>query len=117
MDSKLHILQHSLGLDQYGDGNQYRNRFVTGPGSKDYDDCCALVDAGLMHNKGAGILTEGDICFVVTPAGVYYVALNSPLRPPAPKLTRSQKRYREWLDSDCGLSFAEWIGVGIRRYG
>ena len=38
MDSKLHILQHSLGLDKYGDGNQYRNHFVTGPGSTDFDD-------------------------------------------------------------------------------
>ena len=26
------------------------------------------------------------------------------------KLTRSQQRYRDFLDSDCDLSFAEWMG-------
>jgi len=27
------------------------------------------------------------------------------------KMTRSQQRYRDYLDADCGLTFAEWIGV------
>ena len=26
-------------------------------------------------------------------------------------LTRSQKRYREYLRSDSGLSFSEWLGI------
>lgn len=28
------------------------------------------------------------------------------------RMTRSQRRYREYLDSDCGLSFREWLGIG-----
>lgn len=112
MDSRLHILQHSLGLDQYGNGNQYRNRFVTGEGSKDFADCRALVADGLMTEMAGNALSGGDSVFRVTPKGIDFVALNSPKRPPEPKLTRSQKRYREFLKDDCGLSFREWLGVG-----
>ena len=108
MDKKLlHILQHSLGLDQYGNGRQYRNHFVTGPGSKDFDDCRALVSEGMMmEGRAPTELTGGMQLFIVTPKGVDFVALNSP---EPPKLTRSQKRYREFLESDCGYSFGEWL--------
>lgn len=27
------------------------------------------------------------------------------------KMTRAQARYREYLDSECAISFAEWLGV------
>jgi hypothetical protein len=40
------------------------------------------------------------------PAGIDVVAFESPL---PPKLTRSQKRYRDFLSSDCGYSFREWL--------
>lgn len=46
MDSKLRILQHSLGLDQYGAGRQYRNHFVTGEGSDGFPLCRELVAEG-----------------------------------------------------------------------
>jgi len=106
---RLHILQHSLGLNQYGEGNQYRNRYVCGPGNYSYDHCLLLVEQGLMVRKWSGNeLTGGDDLFMVTAKGIDYVALNSP---PAPKLTRSQQRYRDWLRSDCGYSFREWLGV------
>ena len=106
MNKKLHILQHSLGLDQYGDGKPYRAHFVAGPGSDDYDTCRQLVDDGLMIEYPPSQLTGGDSLFRVTPKGIDFVALNSPA---PPKLTRSQKRYREWLKSDCGYSFGEWL--------
>lgn len=106
MDKKLHILQHSLGLDQYGQGRQYRDHFVTGPGSKDYDNCRELVDEGLMKEYPPSQLTGGDSLFRVTPKGIDFVAINSPA---PPKLTRSQKRYRKWLKSDCGRCFGEWL--------
>jgi hypothetical protein len=106
MDHKLHILQHSLGLDQYGEGRQYRNHFCTGLGSKDWDSCMALVYDGLMKEHHPSELTGGDTLFTVTPKGIDFVALNSPQ---PPKLTRSQKRYRLWLKSDSGLSFGEWL--------
>ena len=112
MDSKLHILQHSLGLDQYGAGSQYRNHFVTGEGSTDFDDCRALVADKLMTESAGNALSGGDSVFRVTQKGVDFVALNSPKRPPEPKLTRSQKRYREFLKDASGLSLREWLDVG-----
>ena len=32
-------------------------------------------------------------------------------KPPIKKLTASQKRYREFLHDDRGLSFREWLGI------
>lgn len=113
----LHILQHALGVDRYGQGDPYRNHFVTGQGSDDFAGCMVLVDAGLMTRTAGNAITGDDDLFRVTPEGVDYVARNS--LAPATKLTRSQRRYREWLNADPGYSFAEWIGVPRtgRRYG
>lgn len=103
----LHILQHSLGVDKYGQGEQYRNHFVTGSGSVDYPDCQALVSAGLMTRQKGGSLTGGNDVFFVTDAGKQYVAEASPA---PPKLTPGQRRYREWLNvSDAtGETFIEF---------
>lgn len=119
LTAQLHILQHALGVDQYGRGKQYRNHFVTGEGSDDFGACMALVDAGLMTRTPGNAITGGDDLFRVTPKGVDYVALHSPAPPPAPKLSRSQKRYLNYLNVDPGCSFAEWIGVPreARRHG
>lgn len=103
---QLHILQHSLGLDQYGQGTWYRNHYVCGPGQGGYLDCCALVLAGLMQEHPPSELTGGDSCFVVTSEGKEAVRTHSP-KPP--RVTRAQKRYREWLGADCGLTFKQWL--------
>lgn len=64
---QLDILRHSLGL---GRGSRaYRNHFVTGPGSADYDHCEALVVAGLMVKRAGHPLTGGDPVYHVTDAG------------------------------------------------
>ncbi|MDR3444726.1 hypothetical protein [Dyella sp.] len=115
MSDGLHILQHSLGVNQYGQGAQYRNHFVTGEGSKDHRACMELVAQGLMTKRSGSQLSGGDDVFFVTPAGIDHVALKSPAPPPEPKLTRSQKRYRDWIRADTGLSFAEWLGVKDRH--
>lgn len=107
----LHILQHALGLDRYGQGESYRNHFVTGEGSTDFSGCLSLVDAGLMTRTPGNAITGGDDLFRVTPRGADFVALQSPAPPVPKKLTRSQQRYQEWLDADPGYSFAEWLGV------
>jgi hypothetical protein len=36
-------------------------------------------------------------------------------KPPIKKLTRSQKRYREYMDLDLGISFAEFLGIKPKR--
>ena len=102
----LHILQHSLGVDKYGQGRQYRNHFVTGPGTINWPYCQELVALGLMTRRGGNELTGGDDCFYVTDAGKLAMAEASP-KPP--KLTRGQRRYRAFLRADCGMSFLEWL--------
>lgn len=98
---QLHILQHSLGVDQYGQGNPYRNHYVGGE-----MDCRPLVALGYMAEYPASELTGGHPLFRVTPAGKRAMSAESPA---PPKLTRSQRQYREFLDADSGLSFMEWL--------
>ena len=104
--AQLHILQHSLGLDQYGQGTWYRNHYVCGTGHHGYDDCRALCELGLMTERGANDLTGGDSCFVVTDEGKAAVRRESP-KPP--RLSRGQRRYRAFLNADCGMKFGEWL--------
>lgn len=61
------ILRHALGLGR-GD-RDYRNHFVTGPGSTDYPHCEALVAAGLMLRWEGNPLSGGDPIYRVTDAG------------------------------------------------
>lgn len=104
--SQLDILQHSLGLDQHGRGESYRNRFVTGEGSKDHAHCMALVEQGLMNRRAGFALAGGDDLFMVTEAGRAAVREHSP---PPPKLTRAQQRYQQFLRYDGGVTFGEWL--------
>ena len=107
--TQLHIMQHTLGLDAYGQGTFYRNRFVTGPDCDNYTDCRALVDAGFMVEHPPRALFGGHSCFTVTDAGLVAVAEQSP-KPP--KRTRSQLRYDKWLRIDGVESFGEWLRRG-----
>ena len=61
------IMKHALGAGRGAPG--WRNHFVTGPGSDDYDDCEALVAAGLMAKRSGGPLSGGDPVYRVTDAG------------------------------------------------
>lgn len=105
---ELHILQHSLGVDQFGQGEQYRNRFVTGEGSDDHPSCNALVERGLMTVRRNIEAFGGMDIFYVSDAGKAAVAEQSPV---PPKLSRSKQRYRRYLNSDSSLSFREWLGT------
>ena len=100
---QLGILQHSLGVDQYGRGRQFRNHFVGGA-----EECRPLVALGYMTEHSASELTGGDPWFRVTESGKSAMLAESP-KPP--KLSRSQKRYRRFLDADSGLTFIEWLRV------
>ena len=62
-----HILRHALGLNR--SPREYRNRFVTGPGSKDFENCEALVAAGLMTRRDGNELTGGGYLYQVTDSG------------------------------------------------
>jgi hypothetical protein len=102
--NQLHILRHSLGLDQNGHGRTYRNYYCTGKNCDGYADIIALKDAGLM--KFSNFINEGrDEIFTVTEDG-RREALKDVVYP---KLTRSQRRMQAYRNSDSGLSFKEWL--------
>jgi len=103
---QLHILQHSLGLDQYGRGTFFRNHFVTGEGSKDHADCMALVAAGLMTMRSGNPLSGGDDVFSVSDAGKKAVVEHSPA---PPKLSKSKQRYQDFLSFDSSVTFIEYL--------
>ena len=100
----LHILQHSLGLDRYGQGNQYRNHFVAG--GEDVIHCEILVTLGYMREGVRSPITGGGRVFQVTSRGMRAVRRESPDPPP---LTRGQRRYRAYLAADCDQPFGEWL--------
>lgn len=66
---QIGILRHALGLKDDGRGSSYRNHFVTGPGSDDFEDCEAMVDRGAMTKRPASALSGGDPVYRVTEAG------------------------------------------------
>lgn len=76
-EEQREIMRHALGLNR-GD-RDYRNHFVTGPGSTDYPHCEALVAAGLMTKRAGNALSGGDDIYSVTDAG--RAALKAPNRP------------------------------------
>lgn len=102
---QLEILQHSLGVDRYGQGEMYRNCFCAGSG--DEPVCRELIALGYMQQHRTTEVFPYFNCSV-TEAGKRAVREQSP-KPP--KLTRSQKRYREYLDwTDAwGGTFREFL--------
>jgi hypothetical protein len=109
---QLEIIQHALGCNKYGMNDHpnvshrepyYRNHFCAG--DRDEDDCKALVALGYMvQHKTTDWLPYYNCS--VTSKGIRAMLEESPR---SPKLTRSQKRYRAWLDADCEMTFFEWM--------
>ncbi len=95
MGDLLHILQHSLGVDAFGRGEQYRNRFVTGEGSIDHPICMEAVERGFMTRHAGNALTGDMDLFLVTDEGRAFVAETSP-KPDRKQLARD--RYSRFLD-------------------
>jgi hypothetical protein len=114
-DPSLHILQHALGLDEYGQrkGPEYRNRYVIGPDCDGWAMCIAHVEAGRMTRwDGCQSWTGGMSSFSVTELGRAYIREHSP---PAPRMSRGKRRYQRWLDiADArpDMKFGEWLKAG-----
>lgn len=101
----LHILQHSLGVDEYGQGNQYRNHYCAG--GADIELCRELVICGYMNEHASKIPIGDSVFFTVTDSGKLAM---SELSPAPPKLTRSQKRYQRYLEYGDGFdSFRDFL--------
>ena len=100
----LHILQHSLGLNAYGQGASYRNHYVAG--ETDLVRCRELVLLGYMREHAPSELSGGSPVFLVTTKGRNAVHQESP---PPPKRSRGQRRYALYLACDCVESFGQWL--------
>lgn len=100
---QLGILQHALGLDQYGQGAINRNFFCAG--DADEGTCKSLVEIGYMRRHVTTEMYPYYNCSV-TPEGIEAVKRESP---PPPKLTRAQRRYRDYLKADVDRPFGEWL--------
>jgi hypothetical protein len=101
----LEILQHALGLDEYGRGESHRNHFCAG--GDDVADCAELVALGYMRSWRSQHYPYFNCA--VTELGRAAVLRESPQ---PPKLSRSQKRYRAWLnvaDVYPDWSFGDWL--------
>lgn len=105
-DPLLHLLQHALGLDDYGRGTMYRNHFVIGQHGRDWDLLNKAVADGLAARHDPREIFGGDYCFTVTDTGKKWVRENSPV---PPKLSRAQKTFQEFMDEDGGETFGEWL--------
>jgi hypothetical protein len=114
MSTLLHVLQHALGRDEFGQRKKhltedYRNHYVAGEGGESIVICRQAVADGLMAEHKATDISGGDPWFHMTDLGVKYVDENSP-KPP--KKTRGQLRYERFLEvSDyCSdLTFGEFL--------
>ena len=100
---QLDIVRHSVAMDSDGHRAYDRNYFVTDPDCDDGRVCCELVAAGLMRDHGPQSIAGGMHLYRVTDEGIRQAT------PVAPKRTRSQGRYQEFLNADSGLSFFEWL--------
>lgn len=93
-------------MDDAGNGRIYRNHYVCDP----EPDIDALIALGLMADRGAQPMYGGMHIYHVTDAG-RKVVMDS--RPVLPKLSRSQKRYRDFLNADLGCSFGEFLKMKL----
>lgn len=108
-EAQLQILQHSLGLDEFGQGSMYRNHFCAG--GDDVVICRELISLGYMQQHSTTDWLPYFNCSV-TEAGKEAARRDSP-KPPI--LTRSQQRYRAFLRSDSSLRFIEWLRLHYGR--
>jgi len=100
----LEILQHALGMDKYGQREKYSDRNHFCAGGTDVPDCAELVAIGYMRSWRSQHYPYFNC--MVTEKGIEAARQESPA---PPKLTRSQRRYRRFMDHDSGLSFGEWL--------
>lgn len=120
-EKEFEIVAHALGIrldlakrshkkkDKYLPEEFYRNYFCAGAGHSDIPTLESLVGKGFMHkwnqfdNQYYGVTELGISEFRDT----FFLEITKNFKP----LTRSKKRYRDYLDTDNGLTFAEFLGI------
>lgn len=107
-DQQLHILQHALGADKYGQWPKghdwyYRDYYI---GQDDVAD--ELVVQGFMNKYPGNAATGGDDCYRVTGNGIVAMRQNSPKPPVLSKAKRRYERFLSWSDATGG-SFRDFL--------
>lgn len=103
---QIELLWHTLGLCPE-QRQSYRNFFDADLAHHDMPDLEALETAGLMaRSKPPAFVRRDAIFFFVTEEGK---ALAISTLPPPRKFTR----YQKFMDSDCGNTFAEYLGINV----
>lgn len=102
---QLHILRHSLGLDDTGRGREYRNHYAIATSCSGWPEVQALIEKGLMKDTGVVPMWGELHGVVVTEAGKEAARQLDSM----PMLTLGQRRWRAWLHADNGLTFGEWL--------
>lgn len=104
------VLFHTLGIN-YRD-EAFRNYFVAGSTHSDMPTIISLIRKGLMCAGGTSI-TSYEQYFYVTEAGkIIARKLKKEEITSRQKLTRSQKRYRNFLSCGCSNTFGECLKSG-----
>lgn len=65
MKQQRELVRHAIGLNERSK-KTYRNHFVTGAGSKDYDAWMDMVTKGYAHHRPGSEMSGGDDVFWVT---------------------------------------------------
>lgn len=103
---QLEILWHTLGIRPEM-RDPYRNHYVAGYGHHAMDVLTALVTLGLMAiGKTPAFCDAKDIVFYCTEAGKTVAIENLP-----DPVAEKKSNYREFINADCGHSFAEFLGI------
>ncbi|SNT40898.1 hypothetical protein SAMN05421763_11528 [[Luteovulum] sphaeroides subsp. megalophilum] len=74
LDKHKALARHALGLSDLNT-RIYRNRFVTGPGSDDYEEWMHMVGEGMARRFKGSALSGGNEVFILTRKGAQ-AALN-----------------------------------------
>ena len=107
---QIQVLMHTVGLSR-GESSSQRNHFVAG--ERDIDTCRNLAKMLFMTEHSPSSLSGGDPVFTATTMGVIVarkmaVEMKSMDWDGKP-MTRSKRRYNEYLEADCDLTFGDWL--------
>ena len=112
--NQINIMKHTIS-------DHNRNWFGTSKGCQDANDFDQLVGLGLAEERNPPSWSGDTALYILTDAGKSLVnKLNLEERRNRPKLTRSQKRYKRYLEFgdsfDNFLHFLSWDGDKDRSW-
>ena len=107
------ILRHMLSLDEFNDKPRPRH-YLSEHLSNDWHTLRSLEKDQMVYGvRSPSFVPENSRTFVLTALGK--ARAQSAHSRAKPKLTRGQKRYRDYLAADCSETFMEWLKLEANR--